>query len=502
MNTITTSPISIDESGKKGIVLNRMYTGSYLSTNLGHEVINMFQADDENHYLYLNSKGNFSSRGKNMDTMLLVRGRGEKRVEVVAMAKNIKPVDSACCQLPRDLGRINKPIHNAQMAFIHNIKYDGKQIKEIFGDEGKQSVFVSYVTDNRSFYKPAKRIIINFGLKDGTDVKKKHGTYYLKGEEINVNLSINFASTSLHQFIEYDSAPQDLLKLEELCKDESLWVLNNEKVTIKGYEKRQESLFDICKIQDDENKFSNALSYFIEKYPDIWKTLFITKLGVKLSNIDSVYREKDAKVEDEEFNFPTGGRIDLLILTPECYIVIENKIDSGIIIEGGISQIQRYYNYVMWLKKEAIKNLSDELKQINDYRIKRAEQYTKLYYKEGKRGKDWEKELVALETQIVELGQELKLHENREFRGVILCPDYNVPEPKELNVGDYTYALLKYSDLYIWLKENASDKLSNDSNFKAFHNAMKKHKCITKSEALYEEMKTRFYSQILKINKK
>ena len=34
----------------KGIVLNRMYTGSYLSTNLGHEVINMFQADNGKHY--------------------------------------------------------------------------------------------------------------------------------------------------------------------------------------------------------------------------------------------------------------------------------------------------------------------------------------------------------------------------------------------------------------------------------------------------------------------
>ena len=74
------------EENKKGIVLNRMYTGSYLSTNLGHEVINMFQADNGKHYLYLNAKGNFSDSGKKVSTMLLVRHIEKNKVEVVGMA--------------------------------------------------------------------------------------------------------------------------------------------------------------------------------------------------------------------------------------------------------------------------------------------------------------------------------------------------------------------------------------------------------------------------------
>ena len=36
------------KESKHSIVLNRMYAGTYLSTNLGHEVTNMFQADDQN----------------------------------------------------------------------------------------------------------------------------------------------------------------------------------------------------------------------------------------------------------------------------------------------------------------------------------------------------------------------------------------------------------------------------------------------------------------------
>ena len=469
-------------SEKKGIVLNRMYTGSYLSSNLGHEVINMFQADDDKHYLYLNAKGNFSPRGQNMGTMLLVRGIGDKQVEVVGMAMNLTPVESACCQLPRDLGRINKPVHDAQMLFIENVKYGGQPIKKIFGDEGQQSVFVSYVTDNKSFYKPKHRIIINFGTED---------------KDADVNLSINFASTSLHQFIEHNSSPQDWLQLDNLCKDPSLWELDNQKVSVPDdFSERQDTLFDICRMQDDENSFSNALSYFIEKYPDVW-IKFLNSDNIKLSKIDSVTREEDAKAEGDN---PTGGRIDLLIRTPECYIVIENKIDSGIIIENGISQIQRYFNYVMWLKEDEISRLSKELFSLREQNEKRKEQYNHLQNKEGVRGTAWKKEIEESTIQIDKLDKELTQVKAREFRGIVLCPNYNHPEIKELEIGGYTYEQLLYSEIYNWLKNNASEELGNDPNFMAFHDAMKKHKYETKSEALYEDMKTRFYSQIQQIN--
>ena len=37
-----------------------MYVGDYLDSNLGHEVINLFKADNGNHYIYLNATGNFA----------------------------------------------------------------------------------------------------------------------------------------------------------------------------------------------------------------------------------------------------------------------------------------------------------------------------------------------------------------------------------------------------------------------------------------------------------
>ena len=144
---------TIDPKGDD-IVLNRMYTGSYLSSNLGHEVINMFQADNGKHYLYLNSKGNFSNAGASVGTMLLVRGIGDKRVEIVGLAKNLKPVESAQCTLPRDLGRVNKEVQSQQLTYMQDVTYGKALIKDIFGDEGQQSVFISYETDAENFYLP------------------------------------------------------------------------------------------------------------------------------------------------------------------------------------------------------------------------------------------------------------------------------------------------------------------------------------------------------------
>ena len=80
-----------------GIVLNRMYSGSYLTTNLGHEVINMFQSDNGKHYLYLNSRGNFDEKGLYAKYMLLVMHIGGKRVEILGLAKELRPAPGAMC---------------------------------------------------------------------------------------------------------------------------------------------------------------------------------------------------------------------------------------------------------------------------------------------------------------------------------------------------------------------------------------------------------------------
>lgn len=423
---------------KKGIVLNRMYAGDYLSTNLGHEVINMFQADDEKHYLYLNAKGNFTKTGKNIETMLLVRGIGEGRVEVVGMAKNLNAIESACCTLPRDIGKINTKVREVQNDLLKNVTYDEVPIFDIFGTEGQQSVYASYWVEKDNFFIPKKRLIINF--KNST---KKENT------DITLN-NHNFASYSLRQFI---LKGDDLQKLEELCNKGELWDVDNKKISNKNIaEERKISLFDICQIQNDENRFSNAISYFIQQYPGLWQKLLQELIGVQdLGEIVSVAREEDAKVDKIEYKDKTGGRIDLLLRTKKNYIIIENKIDSQIIEDNGVTQLSRYYHYVKYLKEEQIKGIQGQ------------------------------------KDDVV----------NKGIIGLVLTPNYNMPGEKQLKVNDdFSFKTITYKGVCDWLGKNAENELDQDVNFKDFYNAMKRHTYKHKSETLYEDMLEKFVRRI------
>ena len=106
-----------------GIVLNRMYVGDYLSTNLGHEVINMFQADNGGHYLYLNAYGNFGKEhyGK-IGYMLLVKYHSENMFEIIGMAKGLTEVEGSNVAQHKDFKKIDENVCKAQKDYIEKEK--------------------------------------------------------------------------------------------------------------------------------------------------------------------------------------------------------------------------------------------------------------------------------------------------------------------------------------------------------------------------------------------
>ena len=493
-----------DQSDKKGIVLNRMYTGSYLSSNLGHEVINMFQADDDNYYLYLNAKGNFAAEGKEVGTMLLVRGIGNGSIEVVGMAINLKRVNSANNPLSRDLGVINEQVRKEQDKILNSITYGTVPILDVFGEGGQQSIYVSYRVTKDEFYTPKEgvRIIIEFPpqKKNNDDnAKAKFDAYIasepkeVKEEDGKTTITIrlkdyNFASTSLHQYIlggqEGCQKQRDLSNLNEICKKRDLyWESKDRKInSSENVDRHEVSLFDICQIQNDENRFSNALSYFMIKYKDLWQRFIKEQFNIEEKiEIVSVTREEDAKVDKDPWKGVTGGRIDLLIRTNNSYIIIENKIDSSIIeneVNGQkITQLERYYNYVEYLKFDEVARLKKEKQK----RIKDLDER--------------EKEIKA-----------------RKIFGCVLSPNYNQPSEEHLKIRKwmnsdvvYKFKWLSYGKMHDWLSKNAQKYLEPgkeyDANFKAFHDAMKKHTYDYENLALFEDMKNTFLTRIQECSK-
>ena len=422
-----------------------MYVGDYLSTNLGHEVINMFQADNGDHYLYLNAYGNFGKdHSGQIGYMLLVKYHTEGMFEVIGKAEGLMDVEGVDATLKQDYKAVNPSISKAQTEYIEkeNITYGGVPVRQIFNDAEQQNIFITYKAAR--LFKPNRKVFIGYGV--GADVvltgykqaKTSLKTYiYPKG---------TFAGDQKKEKIE--EKINDYKKLLGLIEQEGLWVESNERINndLLKIKSREVSIFDICQIQNDENRFSYALAYFMTqpKYKELWQDFF-KRYNIDLGDNYTVTREESAKIEDREWSHatkPSGGRIDLLIRDEKNIIVIENKIKSDInSIEGDNEgeQLERYYNYILWSTQ---KDKPDEDK-------------------------------------------------NPHF--MILTPNYNQPHIKSKDMEEL-YQVITYGELYTYL--DGKDEVKNDHNFKAFFEAMHRHTHENVNDYLYYDMLEKFVRRI------
>ncbi len=450
-----------------GIVLNRMYVGDYLASNLGHEVINLYQADNGGNYIYLNSTGDFvkAHQGKISD-MLFVKYYGIGEVEVIGLAKGLHDVYQSDLQFSGKYEGVNQAVFSHQQDYVKKeggISYGGVSIFDIFGEAGQQSVFITYKADKVYIPKAGKRLFIRF-YSEKPVIHPAHET-----SDLVVELSgYQQAKASLKQYIYAEGTyPGDLTKrnIAEKCSDyhkiyhafvenETLWEESNNQVDeedVNSIGNRKVSLFDICQIQNDENKFSNALSYFMMQYPNLWRKYFL-RYNVDLGETFSIVREEASKIEETNYNhkkYPSGGRIDLMLRTDRAIVVIENKIKSDInSIEEDCEgkQLRRYFNYAVWLS-------------------------------ENKKSSDYKKE--------------------RHF--FVLTPKYNQPSIEDKEMREL-YTIITYADVYEYLTENFR-YFQDDSNFVAFYEAMYRHTLDNVNDYLYYEMQEKFFRRIEELQK-
>ena len=289
----------------------------------------------------------------------------------------------------------------------------------------------------RIFLKYQKDAVNSFGDKETVIAIRKH----------------NLPKTSLKSYIypeKEKSVPSDYENIiSNLINNVKLWTSEHDWKIKPGSKinKKEITLFEICQIQDDENRFSNAIAYFMTRpeYRSLWVDFF-KKIGIELGNDYQVEREASAKIEDTEKSktLPNGGRIDLLIKDDKNLIVIENKLKSDInTVEQDsrdcTTQLDRYVNYINW-------RISNE-------------------------------------------------DTGRKGSFLILCPDYNRPELRE---SEKIYKIVTYGDLYKYLSDKP--QVDKDNNFRAFKNAMLRHTYSTHNGYLYNEMLEKFERRISEIS--
>lgn len=356
------------------IIINKMYVGAYLSEgdNIGHEIINLYKADDGKNYIYLNSQGTIElSHGENRITILLVRKFASKTYKVLAKAEGVTILDFADSKLPRE------ERYKGQVAL--GLTYGGISLVDLFNEnlyhgslEDEKNAYTTFVADK--VIKPKNQLYIT----DDSSVSGDN-TYFIRTNK-------GFGKQTLREFYNENDKPDSFADLNQIIEYRELWEDANTTQAISELPELQKdpyfNFLNIIRQEDNELAFSNMFAYFFNINREAFSRF--------ASDILHIEMQTDFTIEREKKN------IDLLISDENNAVVIENKIKSSI---NGVddrhdiysdqvqSQLKKYYHFVTsddeYLKKIASCFIfSPNYNRIELSKFSCGEKYTIVYYRE------------------------------------------------------------------------------------------------------------------------
>lgn len=338
-----------DDAEENEILLNIMYTGTYLEDdNIGHEAVNLFKDDNGRNYIYVLPDGRMNKEhNKKIKNILLIRRCNSKIYEILAKAENLKQLAFVETTGPKDAKKLLED--QKQKITENKITYNGIRIDEIFADnkngKGIQAVFMTFEAGKVTKVKEPIYLTVNSG-------DKTNNTVVL--DEFD-----KFSREHPKMYVSDSNHPNAYKKLNDIIENESYWGETTEKFTDYHIQSDSEleacNMIDIMKKGHDELCYSELLRYFFEANHAVFKEFASKILGIE--NFSESYN-----------TLREHKNIDILIDDYENknVVVIENKIKSRIngiccntdgnkekIQSGGKksnvlkSQLDKYYEYIM-----------------------------------------------------------------------------------------------------------------------------------------------------------
>ena len=288
------------------IILNNMFPkASYDDgNNIYHEVINLFLADNEKYYLYLNANGKYDGE-EPVNVINVVRVcRGLYKVLSVAIG----------CKKGKDE--------------IKNITYNGVSLDKYFENNHKlykTMVYYTFECDKNDVYVPSENIYIAFENFTSTTNEKIIKLKDLKKFSSSCRIC-NITSTDEKQL---NAFINNISNHKIPCN--KLQTMANTKLNFK-----EENYFSFLGVEKNELQYSNAIVKLLNFKKD-GKMSFLNEL-FKESNINNSAVNNDFEVLREEKNIdilfrnldPTDGKI----------VIIENKIDASLTLSDNDSNIE------------------------------------------------------------------------------------------------------------------------------------------------------------------
>lgn len=318
------------------IVLNKIFAGSFLDYNLGHELINFIKDDKGQRYVYLNPWGERSEKAAEETEYAfhIIESSSNKKegdYELVAISKIDKNVDTIYNK-NKYLEKTKSPIYN------------GHTFYEIFhcGSDSDKAHVYSYKASKFWLPKDNKKILIKISCEEAKFEEKNE-------DEVVLHLMCN----PQHNIC-YADASGKITYTATRNKNTDIDVL--QKLLLSKYVKINNQSIDLSDIDDEqcfsvisgrtnlEVSTSNQIAYFLQRDSNL-TYLFLNKfLGVS----DIKKKEKFEIIREKEKN------IDLLFKSKNHIVVVENKIDSyinGINKKTGVnskkeSQLSKYYSHI------------------------------------------------------------------------------------------------------------------------------------------------------------
>ena len=356
------------------IIINKMYNGNYLleGGNIGHEIINLYKADDGKNYIYLNSQGTIElSHGDNILTVLMVRKTVTNTYKVLAKAEGVRILDFADSKLPRQ--------ERYQGQLDLGLTYDGVKLVDIFD----QNVFRGSIEDEKNAYTTfvADKVI---KPKDQLYITDDES---LSGEStIYIRTAKGFGSQTLREYYNEFDKPDSFADLNQIIENGELWEDADTTQRISELPKILKdpyfNFLNIIRKEDDELVFSNMFAYYFDQNREAFSRFAREVLHVDIQPDFVIKREK--------------RNIDLLISDEKHVVAIENKIKSSI---NGVderhdinsdlvqSQLNKYYEYITSDDEYSTKKPSSFVflpnhNRIDLRRFSCGDKYTIVYYRE------------------------------------------------------------------------------------------------------------------------
>lgn len=327
-------------------LISTMFVGSYNDENIGHEVINFYKpgGDDKFIYLYIPPLGNVA---QNVENVVLVGPSDGYLHPVLAIAKN--PI----MLTKEDSENLQDKIEYGGVA-ISKVQF--QQIKD---DRNIEVQKLNFKVAKENYYKPSKTIfLVGKEAKDKSVITKRakeKGVKVVYIDEKGLNRQM--------AYVEFDV-------VEEIGKKAGIELYKVDQVDTfapSKYSYKKNSLIGFIHKEYDETVYSNMLYDILKTADEPFRKEFVKDvLGITLQNdikiLDKeVYTltesQKLIKKENKDTFKTQQGRIDLLIANEDEFIIIENKIKSGLnglFVEEGETktQIDKYLKFAEAFKKE------------------------------------------------------------------------------------------------------------------------------------------------------